>query len=405
MVIKMRRVVILSYTERGAQLNKRLTDCFTRKGDVAVFFILDKGILSNEENCGQNSVMSTDEILRQEWKRTDAFVFVGALGIAVRHIAPFLESKVFDPAVLVLDEKGEFIIPVVSGHIGGGVALAEELAKDVGGKPVITTATDVQGRFAVDLFAIENHLWIEKPERIKLISRTLLQGGQVDVWTDMPVEGEIPEGLRMMPEGLQGQEKTQGVQSESAKVEKSRTAGLSEKQSGTSEAAIFMGPSDDVRQRLSALYGESNLCVLRPRPYILGVGCKKGKTAEELYRFLQQICREEHIDPYEIAAITSIDVKKEEPGLWELSRRLRAEFEVFDAAALEQVEEAVQGSAFVRETVGVDNVCERSAYCLAKRWTGQTGQTQTERYSLRVGKQAQNGMTMALVKYVPTYRW
>jgi cobalt-precorrin 5A hydrolase len=150
-----------------------------------------------------------------------------------------------------------------------------------------------------------------------------------------------------------------------------------------------------------------------------------------LYKFLQQICREEHIDPYEIAAVASIDVKKEEPGLWELSRRLRAEFEVFDEAALAQVQEAVQGSAFVRETVGVDNVCERSAYCLAKRWTKQTETTerqtaptqtenaggqavqeqienaggQTERYSLRVGKQAQNGMTMALVKYVPTYRW
>jgi cobalt-precorrin 5A hydrolase len=335
-----------------------------------------------------------------------------------------------------LDEKGEFVIPVVSGHVGGGVELAEELAKVIGAKSVITTATDVQGRFAVDVFAVKNHLWIEKPERIKLISRTLLQGGRVDVWTDMPVEGEIPDGLRVMSEGLQGQEKTQGLQSESLEVEKSRIAGFCEKQSGTSEAAIVMGPSDDVRQRLSAFYGESNLCVLRPRPYILGVGCKKGRTAEELYCFLQQICREEHIEPYEIAAVASIDVKKEEPGLWELSRRLRADFEVFDAAALEQVEENVQGSAFVKETVGVDNVCERSAYCLAKRWTEQTGKTQTEnagrwtvqtqtetsgrqtaqtqtenaggqeqRYSLRVGKQAQNGMTMALVKYVPTYRW
>jgi cobalt-precorrin 5A hydrolase len=197
-----------------------------------------------------------------------------------------------------------------------------------------------------------------------------------------------------------------------------------------------MGTSDDAPQRLSALYGESNLCVLRPRPYILGVGCKKGKTAEELYHFLQQLCREEHINLSEIAAVASIDVKKEEPGLWELSRRLRADFEVFDAAALKQVEENVQGSAFVRETVGVDNVCERSAYCLARRWTEHVGKTQTEndgrwtvqtqtettgrqtvqvqaenaggqaeRYRLRVGKQAQNGMTMALVQYVPTYRW
>jgi cobalt-precorrin 5A hydrolase len=282
----------------------------------------------------------------------------------------------------------------------------------------------VQGRFAVDVFAVKNHLWIENPKRIKLISRTLLQGGRVDVWTKFPVEGEIPDGLRVMSEGLQGQEKTQEMQSDLLEAERARKVGLCEMQSGTSQAAIIIGLPDDARQQFSDLYGESNLCVLRPRPYILGVGCKKGKTAEELYSFLQQLCREEHIDLCEIAAITSIDVKKEEPGLWELSRRLRAEFEVFDAAALNQVEENVQGSVFVRETVGVDNVCERSAYCLAKRWTEQTGcsqtenagrqaaQTQTEsagrqagRYSLRAGKQVQNGMTMALVEYVPTYRW
>jgi cobalt-precorrin 5A hydrolase len=427
--VKMRRVVILSYTGNGAQLNKRLTDYFLQKGDVAVSCCVRPG----------DNVMSTNEILRREWKRTDAFVFVGALGIAVRHIAPFLESKVFDPAVLVLDEKGEFVIPVVSGHVGGGVELAEELAKVIGAKSVITTATDVQGRFAVDVFAVKNHLWIEKPERIKLISRTLLQGGRVDVWTDMPVAGDVPEGLRMMPqvvEGVQGQEKTQGLQSDLPEAERARKAALREMQSGTSQATIFMGLPDDASQRLSALYGEPNLCILRPRPYILGVGCKKGKTAEELYNFLQQLCREAHIDLCEIAAVASIDVKKEEPGLWELSRRLRADFEVFDAAALEQVEENVQRSAFVRETVGVDNVCERSAYCLAKRWTKHAGKTQTEnagrwtvqtqtettgrqtaqvqtenvrgqeqRYRLRVGKQAQNGMTMALVQYVPTYRW
>lgn len=366
----MRRVVILSYTERGGQLNKRLMDLFLKKGDVAVSFELGNEVMSIRGSHGQNEVMSTKEILQQEWHCADALLFVGALGIAVRHVAPFLESKVYDPAVLVLDEKGEFVIPVVSGHIGGGVALAKELAQDLDSKPVITTATDVQGRFAVDVFAVKNHLWIENPERIKLISRTLLQGGTIDVWTDMPVTGDVPEGLRV----LQGDE--------------------------LGQAAIVIGLPDATRQTISPLYGESNICVLSPRPYILGVGCKKGKSAEELYDFFTQLCRDEKISPHEIAAIASVDIKKEEPGLWKLSRRLRAEFEVFDTAALAQVEETVHGSSFVRDTVGVDNVCERSAYCLAKRWT-----EQGRRYSLKVGKQARNGMTMALVEFVPEYRW
>lgn len=416
----MRRVIILSYTENGRQLNKKVTDYFVKKGDVIVSHCYRRvrgfRTIDSDENraVDENDFMSTSKMLQQEWCRTDAFVFIGAMGIAVRHVAPFLESKVYDPAVLVLDEKGQFAIPVVSGHIGGGVTLARELAAVTGGQAVITTATDVEERFAVDVFAVKNHLWIENPGSIKKVSAALLQGRTVDVWTSLSIGGEVPKGLRVLylEKNLgdsQGWEELSAQAQEQEGMLKKLPMQEAEEQKAVAHAAITIGVSAQKQQQMNEYYGSSGVCVLKPRQYILGIGCKKGKTLEELEAFLGQICEREKIDRYEIGAIASIDVKKEEPGIWELSRRLRASFEVFSAGELEQVEEVVAASDFVKETVGVDNVCERSAYCLAKRWMRAEGSTerghQKGQYSLMLGKQAQDGMTMAIVKVTPRIGW
>lgn len=417
----MRRVIILSYTEAGKQLNKKVTDYFVKKGDVLVSCCYGRArdFLSVDSDADGAidgmDFMSTDELLQQEWCRTDAFVFIGAMGIAVRHVAPFLESKVHDPAVLVLDEKGQFVIPVVSGHIGGGVTLARELAAVTGGQAVITTATDVEERFAVDVFAGRNHFWIENPSSIKNVSAALLQGRTVDVWTSLPIGGEVPEGLRVLHlEGISlkdspGWEEISAEAPEQERIWKELPMQEAGTRKTAAHAAITIGVPLWERERIYEYYGSSQVCVLKPRQYILGIGCKKGKTAEELEVFLRQICDRVKIDIHEIGAIASIDVKKEEPGIWELSRRLRAGFEVFSAGELAQVEEAVTSSVFVKETVGVDNVCERSAYCLAKRWMCEDGLTecgrQEEKYNLILGKQAQDGMTMAIVKVIPRVGW
>ncbi len=381
----MRRVMIISYTEAGRQFNNRLTEYFEENGDVAV-----------SGHCGGSQagdIMSTKELLRQEWDRVDAIVWIGALGIAVRCAAPFLESKLHDPAVLVLDEKGRFVVPVLSGHIGGGVALARELAQAVGGQAVITTATDVEERFAVDVFAGKNHLWVANPDSVKAVSGALLRGERVAVWTDLPIRGETPRGLEVF----------------SPREESLQAAWTQEPRQQEAQTAVAIGLEPGDQERIARRYDPSRVCVLTLRPYILGIGCKKGKTAKELEAFLRRLCEEKGMSIHEIGAIASIDVKREEPGIWELSRRLRAPFTVFSAEELERVREKTASSDFVKKTVGVDNVCERSAYCLAQRWErGRDFQPDGEENRddrLVVAKQALDGMTMAIVQTEPWLAW
>ncbi len=91
-------------------------------------------------------------------------------------MAPLIRHKTVDSPVLVLDEAGQFVIPVLSGHLGGANELAQQIAEALHSTVVVTTATDVNGLFAVDVFARKNGLRVCNPEAIRHVSGKLLQG-------------------------------------------------------------------------------------------------------------------------------------------------------------------------------------------------------------------------------------
>ena len=111
--------------------------------------------------------MKLSEWTAENFQKSDALIFIGAVGIAVRAIAPHCKSKATDPAVIVLDERGRFSIPILSGHLGGANDLAKKLASICGAVPVITTATDIEGVFAVDEWAKAQNCHVLEPGRIK----------------------------------------------------------------------------------------------------------------------------------------------------------------------------------------------------------------------------------------------
>ena len=290
-------------------------------------------------------------------------LLVGAAGIAVRAIAPFIKKKTIDSAVLVIDETGKFVIPILSGHLGGANELAEQIAEGIHGTAVITTATDVNHLFAVDVFARKNGLRVENPEKIRYISAKLLRGEKISLTIDEKCmeekrlrKLEPPDEVELVPWNR-----------------------FLERQ----EAAGEQKTVDVLVSRQTAFFSYAELIVV-PKNLVLGIGCRKGKSCGEL---LQQICAlkpEKGFQLCDIAAIASIDVKEKESGLLELSQRLRVPFYVFSPEELLQVEGTFSSSKFVADTVGVDNVCERAAVAAA------------DGGKLLMKKHAEDGMTLAV---------
>lgn len=165
---------------------------FTEKG-LALAQKLAGALPGTVDRCGHGGPGLADWAAEQ-FAHADALIFVGAVGIAVRAIAPHCRNKAVDPAVVVLDECGHFAVPILSGHLGGANDLARALAAVCGAVPVITTATDANGVFAVDAWARHQNCAVLEPGRIKRVSSRLLAGGPVRYRSEFPIAGQAPAG-------------------------------------------------------------------------------------------------------------------------------------------------------------------------------------------------------------------
>ena len=278
----------------------------------------------------------------------DALVFVGSSGIAVRMIAPFVRDKKTDPAVIVIDERGRFVIPLLSGHIGGANALAQRLADALGATGVITTATDIRGLFAVDVWAKKQGLILSDPAGIKAVSGRLLAGQPVRVRSDLPIRGEMPEGLTP----------------------------------ADGEADLHIG----LRRREDASLSLLAPCVPA------GTGCRKGIAAQAVEDAFRQALVDAGLEEATVIRVSSVDLKKDEPGLQAFCRSRGLPFVTYPAEELAAVEGTFTPSAFVKEITGTDNVCERTAVRAAGG-------------GLLFGKHAYSGVTVAFAASVPDLTW
>lgn len=322
---------------------------FTEKG-MALAHRLARALPGSVSRCGAGGVRLA-EWTSTQFAQADALIFVGAVGIAVRAIAPHCKSKATDPAVVVLDECGRFAVPLLSGHLGGANALARALAEACGAIPVITTATDANGVFAVDEWAKAQGCAVLEPERIKLVSGALLAGHTVRLASDWPVQGTPPAG-----------------------VDPARTP-------AEADFALTLSPAGD------ALH-------LVPRIGVLGIGCRRGTCAEQLEAAFTDFCARHSLAPACIAAAASIDLKADEAGLLAFCRAHGWPITFYSAEQLRALPGPFTPSPFVQSVTGVDNVCERAAVLASGG-------------CIRIPKQAGGGVTfaLALCPYAPDWRW
>ena len=290
---------IISFTQAGVSLSERIS--------------CDSSVFIHDTNLS--------DWVKSHFCSGNALVFIGAAGIAVRAIAPFVRDKTTDPAVLVIDEKGSFVIPILSGHIGGANELARKIALAIGAVPVITTASDVNNLTAIDEFAAKNNLAIN----------------------DMNLAKDF-----------------------AAKRLSAKTC--------------------DARQNpcfTISVYIKNDILSLIPKCVVLGIGCKKGKSAGELENFVKETLEMHKIDYRSLESINSVNQKRDENAIISLANSFELPFVTFSAEELNQIPQKVSHSDFVEKTLGTDNVCERSVF--------KAGASE-----LIVPKTARDGMTLAI---------
>lgn len=298
----MKRAAILSFSDRGAETAARVTaalagwqvKCYRPKGDLK-------------------------PLVAELFSGVEALVFVGACGIAVRAIAPHIVSKAVDPAVLVVDERGAYVISLLSGHIGGANDLARRVAATIGATPVITTATDVNRRFSADAWAARRGLLIGDMAAAKRFSAEILKR-DLPVRSDFPIEGPLPPGL-------------------------------------------YEGDSGDCGLLISCRTARpfDTTLLLIPKILHVGVGCRRGIGADKIGAAIEAALASAGLCPRAVASAASIDVKRDEAGLTAWAKSMDLPLAFYSAEALNAVPGDFTGSEFVRETVGTDNVCERAA--------------------------------------------
>lgn len=301
----MKNIGIVAFTARGHNLAEKIAESLKNTCSVDVF---------------EKEKESAREYLEESFNKKDTFLFICAAGIAVRLIAPLIKSKDQDPAVVVMDEFGRFSIPLLSGHLGGANEAAAEFAKITEAELVLTTATDINGQFAVDVWSKYAGCHIMDISKIKLVSSAVLREEKVGISSGFPFEGEMPAPLT-----------------------------LDEAETGI---CVSLAGNQNTYQ---------NTLNLVPRIVTVGVGCRKGVSAEVFEKFILKQLSQKNIAIQAVERIASIELKKYEPCILSFCDKYKIPFVTFTAEELQSVKGDFLSSDLVKTVTGTDNVCERSA--------------------------------------------
>lgn len=346
-----------------------------------------------KKNCFKNEDFNFKEIVKKSFQFYDAIIFISSTGIAVRAISPFIQSKDKDPAVIVIDSTGKYVISLLSGHLGGANELTEKIAKIIGAEPVITTATDNLNIKAPDIIAKENDLVIENLKKAKDIAALLVNGEKVAFIDEEDLvnfpKGYInnikdAKGLVFVTNKLHIEEdffyKNKQLLSQNPSKHKEKKGTVKEtlisnyieKEAKTSVKELSMLENTHNQKGINLTSKDVQVqikheelqkkCILKliRKNIVLGIGCRKNYDDITMKENVIKVLKEENIDFKSINSIVSVEIKKDETAIKELSKFLRCPFITYSLEEIKKVEHKFKGSEFVRKTIGVGSVCEPS---------------------------------------------
>ena len=322
----MEKISVLAITKNGIKIGKTLKDLFP---DCKVFA---PNKFSDENRSITWYSESTSEKIIELFKNSNAIVCLFSLGAVIRLIAPYLEDKKTDPAVIVIDDQTKFVISVLSGHIGGANELTNEIADKIKAIPVITTAADVNKTISVDLLGREFNWKIEDDSTVTQVSAHMINEEPIGVYQEV------------------------GIKNWYAKLPKNVSIynSLKELKESNSKADLIISDkiiNDDLKEKT---------VIYRPPSLVIGIGLHWDTTKEKIHNGIENCLEKFQLSPKSIAKLVSIKKPKDVQGLIELGKEMKVPVEYVDREELNKIS-TPNPSKTVKSFEGTSSVSEAAA--------------------------------------------
>lgn len=323
------RTAIVTLTRRGQDLALKI------KGSLKEVNIYSPQKLMNQGEgiCHYNT--SLKELTVKLFKEYKNIIYIMALGIVVRVIAPCLKDKRVDPAIVTIDESAQHVISTLSGHLGGANALTDRIAKILKTKAVITTATDCQGKLAIDLLARKLNCTMEPFKNLKFANATIVNEQPLSIFTDYKIDLTKTANISIYP-----------------------LAALGSKLVQTGFPVIISN---------SNIIIDQDYLQLIPSNIIIGIGCRRGVAAKEIKFAIDETLKSLNLKEKSIKKLATIDLKKDETGLIEYAAEKFLEIDFIKRYEIKNTNLKISRSEFVQKMIGVAGVCEPAALLSSKK--------------------------------------
>lgn len=312
---------IYALTGQGKELAIKVKE---RLGEGQIY------VLPRHKDEGLNVIEDSLKVtVTAQWKKEDIFIMIMATGIVIRTIKDLIKHKTVDPAVLVIDQSGQYIIPLLSGHLGGANDMALKVGQLIGAEPVVTTATDVQGVLSFDMIAKKSSCAIENIHHLKDVSGILLDGNKVKCYATVPLSSAIINSIELVKQD---------------------------------EGQPALAITEEV------LHNQNQILVLRPKNLIVGIGCRRGTKVEVIRAAIEDLFNKQGLSINAIKQLVSVNIKEDEEGIIAYAKERQVPFITYTIEELKPIimEHHIEKSAFVTEQIGIGAVSEPAAIKGAK---------------------------------------
>lgn len=310
------KIAVFSFTQKGGELGDTLIQMTNHE---------IKHYKNREVSGGIKS------LIERAMENYKSIVFISSTGIAIRFITPYIKHKTKDPAIISIDDLGRFTISLLSGHLGGANKLTKEIANYIDSIPVITTASDIRGFEALDLFIRENDYYIEDKTNLTKIMAMMVNEKKIGFFSEDIELIDYPH-LKIIKD-INSIEDV--------------------------EALILISSKKMVNLNLKIPY-----ILLRPKNINIGIGCKKGISHTRIIQAIERELDDLKLSNKSIKEMATVEIKKDEDGIIAASKYYNCPLKIFTIEELKEVEDKFEGSDFVKKTIGVSCVSEPCAYLL-----------------------------------------